>query len=110
MKETIASVQSGVFHEKKEALLEKIELIKLELTEIHKRYFLSHIATEIRTSLDCEVANSIVIGEKEEETFPKITETTKRSVQMYVVGGNIVELRNNFNWDNNRLNNKVSIR
>lgn len=27
---------------------------------------------------------------------------------MYVVGGNIVELRNNFNWDNNRLNNKLS--
>jgi len=40
---------------RKNIILEKLEVTKLTLTEVHKNYFLSYIASEIQTSLECDV-------------------------------------------------------
>ena len=52
-------------------------------------------------------ATSVVIGEQEDELSHN-QDITKKSIQMVVADFNSLELRNNFNWNNAKLNQKLS--
>ncbi len=51
----LEGINTVLLNYKSDAFRAKIENVKLDLIEIHKRYFLSFIATEIRTSLECDM-------------------------------------------------------